>query len=141
MRAPDLVALDHDELETKLKDARRELYELRFKLAVGQLENNRQIRRVRKDIARILTVVHQRRLEITGPSETDVEVETPESVEPSEEVEVAAVDDSSEREAPAMTSTAADASEPEPAAAEAAAAEPKRRRRRPSPPEEEGDKG
>lgn len=52
-----------EELEGRLRSARRELYELRFRLAVGQLENHRQIRRVRKDIARILTVMHQRRWE------------------------------------------------------------------------------
>jgi large subunit ribosomal protein L29 len=63
MKTEELTTLDAEELEGKLKDARRELYELRFKLAVGQLDNHRQIRQVRKDIARILTVVHQRRWE------------------------------------------------------------------------------
>jgi len=63
VKAEELRALDVAELEDRLKGARRELYELRFKLAVGQLENHRQIRRTRKDIARILTVLHQRRLE------------------------------------------------------------------------------
>jgi large subunit ribosomal protein L29 len=59
----ELRGLDADELGDRLKQARRELYELRFKLAVGQLENNREIRKARKSIARILTVVHQHRLE------------------------------------------------------------------------------
>ncbi len=71
MKAAELMVLDGEELTAKLKESRRELYELRFKLAVGQLENNRQIRRVRKDIARILTVVHQRRWDMAlepGPS-------------------------------------------------------------------------
>ena len=63
MKTEELRDLDAEELDGKLKDARRELYELRFKLAVGQLENHRQIRRVRKDIAQILTIVHQRRWE------------------------------------------------------------------------------
>ena len=63
MKSEELRTLDAEELEGKLKDARRELYELRFKLAVGQLDNHRQIRQVRKDIARILTIVHQRRWE------------------------------------------------------------------------------
>jgi large subunit ribosomal protein L29 len=61
MKVEELRTLDAEELEGKLKDARRELYELRFKLAVGQLDNHRQIRQVRKDIAQILTIVHQRR--------------------------------------------------------------------------------
>jgi large subunit ribosomal protein L29 len=62
VKAEDLRTLDGEELTTRLKGARRELYELRFKLAVGQLDDHRQIRQVRKDIARILTVVHARRL-------------------------------------------------------------------------------
>jgi len=63
MKIEELRTLDAEELDGKLKDARRELYELRFKLAVGQLDNHRQIRQVRKDIAQILTIVHQRRWE------------------------------------------------------------------------------
>jgi large subunit ribosomal protein L29 len=61
MKVEELRTLDAEELDGKLKEARRELYELRFKLAVGQLDNHRQIRQVRKDIAQILTIVHQRR--------------------------------------------------------------------------------
>jgi large subunit ribosomal protein L29 len=95
MKTEELRELDADELEGKLKDARRELYELRFKLAVGQLDNHRQIRRVRKDIAQILTIVHQRRWEgweevaASGEGRTEVEearaaaeaVDTPEAEE------------------------------------------------------------
>ena len=62
MKARELRELDMDELGGRLKGARRELYELRFKLAVGQLDNHREIRKARKEIARILSVVHQRRL-------------------------------------------------------------------------------
>jgi large subunit ribosomal protein L29 len=62
VKAEELQTLDAEELSSRLKGARRELYELRFKLAVGQLDDHRQIRKVRKDIARILTVVHTRRL-------------------------------------------------------------------------------
>ena len=68
MKAEELRALDSEELTSRLKGARRELYELRFKLAVGQLDDHRQIRRARRDIARILTVVHQRRLGIPVPA-------------------------------------------------------------------------
>ena len=63
MKTEELRELDAEELGGRLKGARRELYELRFKLAVGQLDNHREIRKARKEIARILTVVHQRRLE------------------------------------------------------------------------------
>ena len=58
----ELRGLDQEDLGDRLKQARRELYELRFKLAVGQLEDHRQIRNVRKDIARVLTVIHEREL-------------------------------------------------------------------------------
>jgi large subunit ribosomal protein L29 len=63
MKTEELRELDAEELGGRLKGARRELYELRFKLAVGQQDNHREIRKARKEIARILTVVHQRRLE------------------------------------------------------------------------------
>ena len=63
MKAEELRELEPEELSGRLKGARRELFELRFKLAVGQLDNPRQIRKVRGEIARILTVVHERRLD------------------------------------------------------------------------------
>ena len=62
MKPQELRSLDAGELTGQLKTARRELFELRFKLAVGQLENHREILKVRKDIARILTVIHEHRL-------------------------------------------------------------------------------
>ena len=65
MKVGDLRVLEDDELGTRLKTARRELYELRFKHAVGQLDNASQIASVRHDIARILTVVNERELGIS----------------------------------------------------------------------------
>ncbi|MGI8562404.1 MAG: 50S ribosomal protein L29 [Candidatus Dormibacter sp.] len=79
IRAAELAELDSEQLAARLSSERRELYELRFKLAVGQLENNRQVRRVRKNIARILTVVQQRRL--NGDDVLVQPRETPEAVE------------------------------------------------------------
>ncbi len=79
IRAAELAELDSEQLAARLSSERRELYELRFKLAVGQLENNRQVRRVRKNIARILTVVQQRRL--NGEGVLVQPLETPEAVE------------------------------------------------------------
>jgi len=60
MKVDELRVLEADELGGRLRAARRELYELRFKHAVGQLENSSQISRVRHDIARIMTVLHER---------------------------------------------------------------------------------
>jgi large subunit ribosomal protein L29 len=68
MKVDELRVLEADELGARLKTSRRELYELRFKHAVGQLENSSQISKVRHDIARIMTVLRERDFGI-GPSE------------------------------------------------------------------------
>jgi large subunit ribosomal protein L29 len=60
MQVEELRVLEVDELGGRLRAARRELYELRFKHAVGQLENSSQISKVRHDIARIMTVLRER---------------------------------------------------------------------------------
>jgi large subunit ribosomal protein L29 len=66
VKAEELTVLEGHELADRLRQSRRELYELRFQVAVGQLENNRQIRKVKKDIARILTVIRLRELHETA---------------------------------------------------------------------------
>jgi len=66
VKVDELRVLEEDELSGRLKSARRELYELRFKHAVGQLENSSQIAKVRHDIARIMTVLNERELGISG---------------------------------------------------------------------------
>jgi large subunit ribosomal protein L29 len=60
MKVDELRSLEADELGIRLRTSRRELYELRFKHAVGQLENASQISKVRHDIARIMTVLRER---------------------------------------------------------------------------------
>ncbi len=60
MKVDELRILEADELGMRLRTARRELYELRFKHAVGQLENSSEISKVRHDIARIMTVLRER---------------------------------------------------------------------------------
>jgi large subunit ribosomal protein L29 len=60
MKVDELRVLEADELSIRMRQARRELYELRFKHAVGQLENSSQIGKVRHDIARIMTVLRER---------------------------------------------------------------------------------
>ena len=60
MKVDELRVLEADELSVRMRAARRELYELRFKHAVGQLENSSQISKVRHDIARIMTVLRER---------------------------------------------------------------------------------
>jgi|HubBroStandDraft_1064217.scaffolds.fasta_scaffold507970_2 large subunit ribosomal protein L29 len=60
--AADLALLDGDELASRLGDSRRELFNLRFQLATGQLDNPARMGQVRRDIARILTVLREREI-------------------------------------------------------------------------------
>ena len=62
--AAPLRALEDDELETKLREAKEELFNLRFQAATGQLESHGRLRTVKRDIARIYTVVRERELGI-----------------------------------------------------------------------------
>lgn len=59
MKAKELVGLSTEELLEKEADYRQELFNLRFQLATGQLENTARIKQVRKNIARIKTVLRQ----------------------------------------------------------------------------------
>ena len=63
--AAELRNLGKDELMAKLGDAKEELFNLRFQAATGQLESHGRLRAVRKDIARIYTVLTERALGIT----------------------------------------------------------------------------
>ena len=63
MKVAEVRELDIDELERRLADTRRELFNLRFQHATGQLENTGQLTQVRKNIARILTVLNQKQQE------------------------------------------------------------------------------
>ena len=60
--ATDLRALGDDELQTRLKESKEELFNLRFQVATGQLDNNRRLRQVRHEIARVYTVMREREL-------------------------------------------------------------------------------
>ena len=56
MKAPELRNLSDEELQTKAKELEEELFNLRFQLATGQIENVARIRIVRRDIARLKTL-------------------------------------------------------------------------------------
>ena len=56
MKPSELRSLTADELGQREKDLRKELFNLRFQLATGEIENPMRIRTVRKDIARVLTI-------------------------------------------------------------------------------------
>ncbi|MBQ2943687.1 MAG: 50S ribosomal protein L29 [Ruminococcus sp.] len=63
MTATELKKLSASELEKKLADLKEELFNLRFQLAINQLENPMRISAVKKDIARVSTVLRQLELE------------------------------------------------------------------------------
>ena len=62
--AGELRNVDTEDLVTKLREAKEELFNLRFQAATGQLESHGRLRTVKKDIARIYTVVRERELGI-----------------------------------------------------------------------------
>lgn len=62
MKAAEIQKLSAEDLQTKLKDARAELFNLRFQMATGQLENTARVKQVKKDIARIQTEMRDREL-------------------------------------------------------------------------------
>ncbi len=68
VKAHELDDLTDVDLESRLREAKEELFNLRFQAATGQLESHGRLRTVKKDIARIYTVVRERELGIrTAP--------------------------------------------------------------------------
>ena len=64
----ELRELTEEELTTRLREAKEELFNLRFQMATGQLSNNRRLRTVRQEIARVYTVLRERELGLaSGP--------------------------------------------------------------------------
>lgn len=59
MKASEMKKLSTAELETKLKDLKAELFNLRFQLAINQLDNPMCVSAVKKDIARVKTVLRE----------------------------------------------------------------------------------
>ncbi|HEY1572729.1 MAG TPA: 50S ribosomal protein L29 [Pseudonocardiaceae bacterium] len=70
--ASEVRELTDDELVLRLREAKDELFKLRFQMATGQLDNNRRLRTVRHDIARIYTVMRERELGLSvSPDDTE----------------------------------------------------------------------
>ena len=63
MKPKDIRELTHEELQAKLRTLKEELFRLRFQLATAQLENPMRVRQVRKDIARVHTIMRERELQ------------------------------------------------------------------------------
>lgn len=66
MKKIDIRSMTIDELNTKLSDLKSELFNLKFSLATGNLPNNMQIKNVKKDIARVKTVLRERKIKAEG---------------------------------------------------------------------------
>ena len=62
MKVEDLRHKSDDALNKQLIDLRKEAFNLRFQRASGQLENTARVQQVRRDVARIKTVLHERRV-------------------------------------------------------------------------------
>ena len=60
MKATEIRELSVEQLEAKLKELKEELFNLRFQLAINQLENPHRITAVKRDIARIMTVLNEK---------------------------------------------------------------------------------
>ena len=61
-KAADLREADESELETRLAEAKQELFNLRFQMVTGQQDNSAMLRTTRRDIARILTVLREKEI-------------------------------------------------------------------------------
>jgi large subunit ribosomal protein L29 len=70
--AKELRDLNDDELELKLTESRDELFKLRFQLATGKQDNSARLGQVRKDIARILTILREREIEAAESAAQEV---------------------------------------------------------------------
>ena len=69
--AAEIRDLADEELVSRLGEAKEELFNLRFQVATGQLDNNRRLQHVRRDIARIYTVMRERELGIVRETSKD----------------------------------------------------------------------
>ena len=70
-QASDLRELNDEELVLRLRESKEELFNLRFQMATGQMDNNRRLRTVRHDIARIYTVMRERELGLSVSPDED----------------------------------------------------------------------
>ena len=69
--AEELRAADEGELENRLAEAKQELFNLRFQIVTGQLDNSARLQAVRHDIARILTVLREKEIEAAEAGENE----------------------------------------------------------------------
>ena len=75
MKADDLRELTAQELEERFEESKEELFNLRFQLATNQLDNTSRLGEVRKDIARLATVIREQELEAWAAQQQAMEKE------------------------------------------------------------------
>ena len=68
-KAADLREADESELETRLAEAKQELFNLRFQMVTGQQDNSALLRTTRREIARILTVLREKEIDAAEAAE------------------------------------------------------------------------
>jgi large subunit ribosomal protein L29 len=66
MKPSEIRELSTDNLQTKLNDSREELMRLRFQQSTGELTDTSRLRQIRRDIARILTILQERAAKMEG---------------------------------------------------------------------------
>ena len=64
MKANEIRKMSSEELNNKVNELKNELFNLRFRLATGQLDNPSSIKNVKRDIARVKTIIRERELEV-----------------------------------------------------------------------------
>jgi large subunit ribosomal protein L29 len=123
--AADLRSLSDEELLTRLREAKEELFNLRFQVATGQLDNNARLRSVRRSIGRIYTVMRERELGITyvAVSAADQEAALPVSEVPSETEPETEPETEAEATTVAASQPTTEASSPEASSPEASSEE------------------
>jgi large subunit ribosomal protein L29 len=75
VKAFDLRELTTQELQERLEESKEELFNLRFQLATNQLDNTARLRELRKDIARVATVIREQELEAWAAQQQATEKE------------------------------------------------------------------
>ena len=69
MKVDDVRAMSVDELREQMRNLKKEAFNMRFQKASGQLENTSRVRRVRRDVAQVQTVLGERRRAVSAPGE------------------------------------------------------------------------
>lgn len=72
-RIAELRVMDDEVLATKLIESKEELFNLRFQAATGQLESHGRLRAVRREIARVYTIMRERELGIVASEDAGIE--------------------------------------------------------------------